>query len=276
MKCDICLKEFDENLAKECETKKHNVCDECCINDCCDKCETIVIMRKQLTELREKLRWIPVKYDKNRPPEEVPLLVRMEHCFTGKIRYMVLIFGKFRKLGHEAYSCDIQECSGGHPEWHIQGDVLEQLDNGWDMLIAFPPCTYLCNSGVRWLFNSDGSWNTERAKKMEDAIEFFNKLGMSKIPKKCIENPIMHRYAKEKINICRSQIIQPWMFGHGETKATGLHIKSLPFLKSTNIVNGREHRIHRMSPGPDRQKNRSKTFPGIAKAMAEQWGRVTE
>lgn len=185
----------------------------------------------------------------------------------------------FRELGHNAYSCDIQECSGDHPEWHIQGDVMKHINDGWDMMIAHPPCTYLCNSGVRWLYNKDGSNNWDRWDKLDDAIHFFMILQGAPIPKICIENPIPHKYAKNKIGEY-TQLIQPWMFGHKETKATCLWLKGLQLLKETDNVkkymyqlsNKLKYRIHYMSPGKERSKLRSKTFEGIAKAMANQWG----
>ncbi len=169
----------------------------------------------------------------------------------------------FRAKGHEAYSCDTQECSGGHPEWHIQGDVLEQLDKGWDMMVGFPPCTHLAVSGARWFKEKrkDG--------RQQEGIDFFINLVKAPISKVAIENPIgIMSSVFHKPN----QIIQPWQFGHGETKATCLWLFGLPNLKPTNTVGGREQRIWKMAPGPERAKLRSKTFPGIAKAMAEQWG----
>lgn len=181
----------------------------------------------------------------------------------------------FRALGHEAFSCDLQDCSGGHPEWHIKGDAIKEaygLD--YDLMIAHPPCTYLANSGVRWLYNSDGSKNEERWHKMKMAALFFRRLLYSNADFICIENPIMHKHALALIGVRQSQIIQPWQFGHGETKATCLWLKNLPLLEPTDIVDGREQRIWRMPPGPERTKLRSKTFPGIAKAMAEQWGKL--
>ena len=173
----------------------------------------------------------------------------------------------FRRLGHEAYSCDTQECSGGHPEWHIQDDVINQLNRVWDLIIAHPPCTRLCNSGVMWL-NKRNLWD-----ELNIACEFFNIFKWTNCDKVCIENPIPHKYAVEKIGKY-SQIIQPWMFGHGESKATCLWLKGLPKLKPTKIVEGREQRLHRLPPSKDRAKLRSKTYPGIAQAMAEQWGSV--
>jgi len=172
----------------------------------------------------------------------------------------------FRAEGHEAYSCDIQDCSGGHPEWHIKGDALDQLDKGWDLMIAHPPCTYLCNSGVVWLHRDKARWD-----KMRDGAEFFKKLLNADIKKICVENPIMHKYAKEIIGVNQTQVIQPWQFGHGETKATCLWLKGLNKLEPTNIVDGREQRLHRLPPSKDRAKLRSKTYEGIAEAMAKQW-----
>ena len=190
---------------------------------------------------------------------------------------------EFRRLGHEAFSCDILPCSGGHPEWHIQGNVLKVINGGnwelecgyknlwidkWDMMIAHPPCTRLCNSGVCWLHKRN-LW-----KEMEEGAKFFKALLDSNIPKIAVENPIMHKYAVEIIGRRQDQIVQPWMFGHGETKATCLWLKGLPKLKPTKIVEGREQRLHKLPPSKDRAMLRSKTFPGIAKAIAEQWGKI--
>ena len=188
----------------------------------------------------------------------------------------------FREKGHEAYSCDILPCSGGHPEWHIQGDVLEQLDKGWDMIIAHPPCTYLTVTGNRW-FNVEryGDKAIQRANDREESIEFFMKLANAKCDKIVIENPIGIMSTKwRKPN----QIIQPYQFGHPEAKKTALWLKGLPLLKHTKIVEPEyiEYKSgKRMAkwyaeawklPKDERTKLRSKTFPGIAKAMAEQWG----
>ena len=170
----------------------------------------------------------------------------------------------FRLLGHEAYSCDILETSGSHPEWHLQQDVRELLQPYyWDMIIAFPPCTDLCVSGARWFKDK------QKDGRQQSAIDFFLLFTDVKCERVCIENPIgimSTWYGKP------SQIIHPWMFGHGETKATCLWLKGLPNLVPTNIVEGRENRIHKMSPGKNRSLLRSKTYTGIAKAMAEQWG----
>lgn len=193
--------------------------------------------------------------------EELKVLVACE--FSGTVR------SEFEKRGHYAVSCDLipSEIKGNH----YQGDVNKILDMNWDLLIAHPPCTYLCNSGVRWLYNKDGTVNEERWKEMEQAATFFNRLLNANIPKICIENPIQHRYAKERISTTYSQIIQPWQFGHGETKATCLWLKGLQPLKPTNPVEGRENRIHRMAPSKTRGMDRSRTYRGIARAMAEQF-----
>ncbi len=187
---------------------------------------------------------------------------------------------EFRKRGHEAFSCDLLPCSGGHPEWHIQEDVLEVMNwtdvvgaflpfqrlrkqSHWDMMISFTPCTHLAVSGARWFKEKrkDG--------RQQEGIDFFMKLISAPIPKIAVENPIgiMSTVYRKP-----DQIIQPWQFGHGETKATCLWLKGLPLLRPTNIVSGREQRIWKMAPGPKRSELRSKTFPGIAKAMADQWG----
>lgn len=177
---------------------------------------------------------------------------------------------EFRKLGHEAFSCDIEPCGGGHPKWHIQDDAMNVLRHDiispftteWDMVIAFPPCTDLAVSGARWF---DEKRKTGQQQKSIMFFEFFTHLKNRYV---AIENPI-----GIMSNIYRKpdQIIQPWQFGHGETKATCLWLKNLPNLEPTNIVEGREQRIWKMPPSINRGKLRSKTFEGIAKAMAEQW-----
>jgi site-specific DNA-cytosine methylase len=169
----------------------------------------------------------------------------------------------FRYKGHEAYSCDIVDCSGGYPEWHLKKNVLNILDNNWDMIIAFPPCTHLAVSGARWF--------KDKREEQKQAIEFFIALANAPCHKIAIENPIgimSTKYRKP------DQIIQPWQFGHGETKATCLWLKKLPLLIPTNIVEGREQRIWKMPSSKDRAKLRSKTFEGIAQAMADQWGKL--
>ena len=169
---------------------------------------------------------------------------------------------ELRRLGHEAYSCDIEPCSGGHPEWHLQVDALELLKMKWDMILAFPPCTHLAVSGARYFEQKrkDG--------RQQAAIDFFMRFANADCPKIAIENPvgIMSSVWRKP-----DQIIQPWQFGHGETKKTCLWLKGLPPLIPTEIVEGREQRIWKMPPSEDRAKNRAKTFPGIARAMAEQW-----
>ena len=180
----------------------------------------------------------------------------------------------FRKLGVEAYSCDLLPCSGGHPEWHLQMDIFEAIElKDWDIGIFFPTCTYLTISANKWYKDqperkSGTLVGEKRRNAREEAVEFFMKLYNCKIPKVCLENPIgvmSSRFRKP------NQVLQPWMFGHGETKATCLWMRGLPNLEPTNIVNGREQRIFKLSPRKDRSKLRSKTFPGIAKAMADQF-----
>ncbi|MCP4607734.1 MAG: DNA cytosine methyltransferase [Planctomycetes bacterium] len=171
---------------------------------------------------------------------------------------------EFRLLGHEAYSCDIIDCSGNHPEWHIKEDITKVLFNRfWDMVIAFPPCTHLASSGARWFKEKQADGRQQKA------IKFFKQFLRAPCDKLSIENPIgimSSQYQKP------DQIIQPWQFGHGETKATCLWLKNLPKLIPTKIVSGREQRIWKMGPSEDRSKLRSKTYTGIAKAMAQQWG----
>jgi hypothetical protein len=173
----------------------------------------------------------------------------------------------FRKKGHEAYSCDLLPSEIPSP-YHIQDDVLKHLDENWDMMIAHPPCTFLCNSGVSWLHRDDSRWD-----KLKDGWQFFLNLLNAPVPRICVENPIPHKYAREHIGKY-TQIIQPWQFGHGETKATCLWLKNLPKLEPTNIVGGREQRLHRLPPSKDRSRLRSKTFQGIADAMSKQWGNI--
>lgn len=166
----------------------------------------------------------------------------------------------FNARGHQAWSCDLLP-TRGNPRRHLQGDVLTLLDHHWDMLIAFPPCTHLACSGARWF--------KDKTQEQGEAIAFFLALANANVARIAIENPIgvmSSRYRKP------DQIIQPWQFGHGETKATCLWLKGLPKLIPTNIVDGREARIHRMAPGPNRARDRSETYQGIAEAMAEQWG----
>ena len=174
--------------------------------------------------------------------------------FSGVVR------DAFRAMGHDAVSCDLLPSERPGP--HIQGDVLPLLGQGWDMLIAFPPCTHLCSSGARW-------WPAKRVDgRQAAALAFARALMDAPIPRVAIENPVgLLSTAVRRPD----QIIQPWQFGHGETKATCLWLRGLPLLVPTCIVAGREPRIHRMAPGPDRARERSRTYPGIAAAMAAQW-----
>ena len=169
---------------------------------------------------------------------------------------------ELRKLGHEAYSCDIEPCSGGHPEWHLRCDAMELLKMQWDMILAFPPCTDLAVSGARYFAQKRADGRQQRS------VDFFMAFANADCPRIAIENPvgIMSTHYRKP-----DQIIQPWMFGHGETKATCLWLKGLPRLEPTNIVEGREHRVWRMPPSLERAKLRSKTYTGVAKAMASQW-----
>jgi hypothetical protein len=167
--------------------------------------------------------------------------------------------------GHEAMSCDLLPTDSPGP--HYQGDVFDIIDQGWDLMIAHPPCTYLCNSGVSWLHRQEGRWD-----KMREGAEFFKKLMEVDIPQIAIENPIMHKYAVEIIGRRQDQLVQPWQFGHGETKATCFWLKNLEPLTPTDIVDGREQRLHKLPPSKDRWKLRSTTYQGIADAMATQWG----
>lgn len=186
----------------------------------------------------------------------------------------------FRERGFDAYSCDLQDCSGGHPEWHIKGDVLNVINDDWDMMIGHPTCTFLTNSGVCWLWDKSGNKNSQRWSSLYDGATFFKKLLESDIQFIAIENPIPHKYAVELIGRKYDQCIQPYQFGHPESKATCFWLKGLPKLTETNNVKdewkalpkNQAQKLHYLPPGPDRAKLRSKTFQGIAAAMAEQWG----
>lgn len=173
--------------------------------------------------------------------------------FSGIVR------DAFAARGHDAWSCDLLPTE--KPGNHIQGDVLDVLSDGFDLLCAHPPCTHLAVSGARHF------WRKER--EQVEALEFVRALMDAPIKRIAIENPISVISSKIRKP---DQIVQPWQFGHGETKATCLWLKNLPRLLPTKIVDGREARVHRMPPGPDRWKERSRTFTGIAQAMAEQWG----
>jgi len=173
--------------------------------------------------------------------------------FSGRVR------DAFIKQGHNAVSCDLLPTEKSGP--HIQGNVLNILEDGWDLMIAHPPCTYLAVSGARWF--------KHRKQEQQEAISFFMRLALAPISKIVLENPICIMSTKWRKP---DQIIQPWMFGHGETKATCLWLKGVPKLKPTEIVSGRENRIHKMPPSKNRSKLRSVTYQGIANAMAKQWG----
>jgi hypothetical protein len=184
----------------------------------------------------------------------------------------------FIRLGHDAMSCDLLPTDKSGP--HYQGSVLDIIENGWDLMIAHPPCTYMTNSGVAWLHKDPTRWA-----KLDEAAAFFFAFLNAPIPRIAIENPIMHKYAKERIGgIKQTQVIQPWMFGHMEQKATCLWLKGLPELNPTNNVKqqmlqlpARERqRLHYLPPSADRWKIRSTTYQGIADAMAEQWGELDE
>jgi len=167
----------------------------------------------------------------------------------------------FRAAGHDATSCDLLPSETTGP--HYQGDVRDVLGDGWDLMIAHPPCTHLAVSGARWF--------KDKREEQAEALDFVRLLLAAPIPRIALENPvsiISSRIRKP------DQIIQPWQFGHGETKATCLWLQGLPKLQPTHIVEGREARVHRMPPSPDRWKERSRTYSGIAAAMAEQWGKL--
>ena len=177
--------------------------------------------------------------------------------FSGVVRE------EFNKLGHDAWSCDLLPTE--IPGQHIQDDVLKHLNYGWDLMIAFPPCTHLAVSGARWFTEKQNDG------RQQEAIIFFMRLTSTNIKRVAIENPvgIMSTHYRKP-----DQIIQPYEFGHGETKKTCLWVKNLPLLTPTNIVSGRLARVHKEPPYINRWKNRSRTYTGIAKAMAEQWGTV--
>ncbi len=188
--------------------------------------------------------------------------------YSGKVREA------FRKLGHDAWSCDLLPADDNSP-YHYQGDIFDIIDQGWDLMIAHPPCTYLTNAGVSWLYRKEGRWED-----MREGAEFFKKLLEADIPKIAVENPIMHKYAVEIIGRRQDQVIQPWMFGHLEQKATCLWLKGLPPLVPTNNVKEEmlkldpkvRQRLHFLPPSKDRWKIRSETYQGIADAFAQQWG----
>lgn len=193
--------------------------------------------------------------------------------FSGTVRRA------FAARGHDAWSCDLlpAEDRSNH---HITGDARDYLNEGWDLLmVAHPPCTRLCNSGVRWLSVPPAGKTLEQMwQELDAAAALFSAFWTAPIERICIENPVMHRHAKQRIAGYQdfAQSVQPWQFGHGETKRTCFWLKNLPELKPTNIVDGRAARVHRMPPSDDRWRERSRFFSGIAAAMADQWGGLLE
>ena len=176
----------------------------------------------------------------------------------------------FLDAGHDAISCDLQPSDSDRgTRRHVQGDVSELLGAGWDLVVAHPPCTYLCNSGVRWLHDGRWPWRMDA---MRRAAWFFRACLNANAHAVAVENPIPHRYAMEIIGERYTQIVQPWQYGHGESKATCLWLRGLPPLRPTDVVAGRVGRCHRLPPGPNRSKLRAVTYSGIALAMAQQWG----
>jgi hypothetical protein len=176
--------------------------------------------------------------------------------YSGRVREA------FRRGGHDAWSCDLLESEDGS-RYHIQGDVLQLLGRGWDLMVAHPPCTHLAVSGARHFAakQADG--------RQQEAVDFFLRLARAPIPRIALENPVC---ILASVWRKPDQTIQPWMFGHGETKATCLWLKGLPHLVPTNIVSGRHPRVHLMPESQDRWKERSRTYVGIAEAMGSQWG----
>jgi len=186
--------------------------------------------------------------------------------YSGRVR------DAFIRGGHEAMSCDLLPTDAPGP--HYQGDVFDIINDGWDLMVAHPPCTYLTNSGVCWLHKNSSRWAL-----LDEGAAFFKALMDAPIPRKCLENPIQHKYARERIGRKQNQVIQPWMFGHTEQKATCLWLEGLPLLQPTNNVKeqmmalpkNERQRLHYLPPSPDRWKLRSATYQGIADAMAAQW-----
>jgi hypothetical protein len=189
--------------------------------------------------------------------------------------YSGVVRDAFIKGGHDAISCDLLPTDSDGP--HYQGDVFDIINDGFDLMIAHPPCTYLANSGVSRLYSMPGRWD-----QMKDGALFFKRLLEADIPKKCIENPIMHKYAKEVIGSNYTQIVHPWMFGHPEKKATCLWLRNLPKIEQTNNVKeymetlpkNKQNRMYNLPETKDRWKLRSITYSGLADAMAEQWGKL--
>jgi hypothetical protein len=184
----------------------------------------------------------------------------------------------FAAKGHDAWSCDLLPAEDGSNQ-HLVGDARSYLNDGWDLLmVAHPPCTRLCNSGVRWLSKPPpGRTLAAMWDDLAEGAALFSDFWNAPIERVAIENPVMHKHAKALItNYAEpAQSIQPWQYGHGETKRTCLWLKNLPTLQPTDIVDGRVARVHRMPPGPNRWRERSRFFDGVAGAMADQWGSET-
>jgi hypothetical protein len=177
--------------------------------------------------------------------------------------YSARVRDAFRRYGHDAWSCDLLECEAD-PQWHLQQPVEEVLADGWDLMVAHPPCTHLAVSGSRHFHR--------KQQQQSEALDFVRLLMAAPIDRWCVENPVS---IISSAIAPPQQIIQPWEYGHGETKATCLWLKNLPRLKPTQMVEGREAKVHMMSPGPNRWKERSRTYTGVAEAMAAQWGGAT-
>ena len=188
--------------------------------------------------------------------------------FSGIVR------DAFLEKGHDAWSCDLLPAEHNSNR-HIRGDVRDVLNDGWDLLmVAHPPCTRLCNSGVRWLsVPPAGRSLPDMWRELDEGAALFSDFWNAPIDRICVENPVMHKHAKQRIQNYQEfgQSIQPWQFGHPETKRTCFWLKKLPLLRPTNIVEGRTQRVHFLPPSPDRWRERSRFFPRIAKAMADQW-----
>jgi len=193
--------------------------------------------------------------------------------FSGVVRRA------FTAHGHDAWSCDLLPAEDGSNH-HIRGDARDYLGEGWDLLmVAHPPCTRLCNSGVRWLSAPPPGKSREAIwRELDEAADLFSTFWNAPIERICVENPVMHKHAKARIANYQdfAQSVQPWQFGHGETKRTCFWLKNLPRLTPTEVVAGRDNRVHRQSPSPERWRERSRFFPGIAAAMADQWGALLE
>lgn len=188
--------------------------------------------------------------------------------YSGTVR------NAFLARNHDAWSCDLLPAED-QSNRHIQGDARNILGDNWDLLIAHPPCTRLCNSGVRWLsVPPPGKTQAEMQEELLAGADLFSAFWNAPIAYVAVENPVMHKHAKALIRnySTPAQSVQPWQYGHGECKRTCFWLRNLPPLSPTNIVNGREQRVARMSPGPDRWKERSRFYSGIAEAMADQWG----